>query len=203
MNDSEKIILEKIKNLRNQKGFSQLKLAHEIGISQTGYAKMERGDTDSIPLSVAVGIAKTLNVGFNELFDIDGDSQKIDSLFKVIEALKEKNEELNKIIIDKSLLIETLLNEKAHIKYRLLINLVGDFFSDLTILGDKISKSYNEEEKEKLNEERLLTVCEFESNKDYYLKTGVLSQLDFDNFYKETRHLYRNLPNDDYPRIEK
>ena len=90
MNDSEKIILEKIKNLRNQKGFSQLKLAHEIGISQTGYAKMERGDTDSIPLSVAVGIAKTLNVGFNELFDIDGDSQKIDSLFKVIEALKEK-----------------------------------------------------------------------------------------------------------------
>ena len=108
MNDSEKLILERIKNLRNQKGFSQSKIAQVIGISQTGYAKMERGDTDNLPLSVAVGIAKALNVGFNELFDIDGDSQKINLLGETIEDQKQKIEELKDQI--------TLLkNEKEHI----------------------------------------------------------------------------------------
>ena len=98
MNDSERIILEKIKNLRNQKGISQTKLAEAIGISQTGYAKIERGDTENIPLSVAVGIAKALNVGFNELFNIDGDSRKIDGLNGQIEELNDKIAEKDKMI---------------------------------------------------------------------------------------------------------
>ena len=193
----------KIVKLRMAKGISKADMSRACGITPTAYSNIEDDLTESINIETGKKIAIALGISFNELFEIDVDSQKIDSLYKVIETLKEKNEELNKTIIDKSLLIETLLNEKAHIKYRLLINLVGDFLSDLTILGDKISKAEKEEEKEKLNEERLLTICEFESVKDYYLKTGVLSQLDFDNYYKENRHLYRNLPNDDYPHIEK
>ena len=91
MNDSEKSALEKIKTLRNQKGLSQAKMAELIGISQTGYAKIESTVTENIALSVAVSMAKALNVGFNELFDIDGDSQKIEKLEKKIEKLEKEN----------------------------------------------------------------------------------------------------------------
>lgn len=177
MNDSEKIILERIKNLRNQKGISQTKLAEAIGISQTGYAKIERGDTENIPLSVAVGIAKALNVGFNELFDIDGDSRKIDGLINEIELLKNR-------ISEKSLLIEALMNEKLHSKERFVMQLVDDYSFDMDFVDEYILKAENEEEKDKLIDLRQDIVAKFTGDKDHYLKIGFLSQSDFDDHYK-------------------
>lgn len=35
-----------VKNLRHEKGFSQEAMAHEIGMSPSGYGKIERGETD-------------------------------------------------------------------------------------------------------------------------------------------------------------
>ena len=98
MNDSERTAIEKIKALRNQKGLSQSKMADLIGISQTGYAKIESAVTENIALSVAVGMAKALNVGFNELFNIDGDSQKIDELSNQIVNLNKINNDQKNII---------------------------------------------------------------------------------------------------------
>lgn len=189
MNDSEKIILEKIKNLRNQKGFSQSKLAKDIGISQTGYAKMERGETDNIPLSVAVGIAKTLNIGFNELFDIDGDSQKIDSLVIIIEDQKKKIEELKDQI--------TLLkNEKEHIKAHLVMQMVSSYSYDIGAL-DYQNDLANREVRNKILADRLKHIEKiFNINKDYYIKTGFLSESDFQNHYNEMRGMYSYIPDD-------
>ncbi len=35
-----------VKNLRHEKGFSQEAMAYEIGMSPSGYGKIERGETD-------------------------------------------------------------------------------------------------------------------------------------------------------------
>lgn len=109
-------ILIKIKNLRNQKGISQTKLAKSVGLSQTGYAKMESGATGNISLSVALGIAKALNVGFNELFDIDGDSRKIEKLEKEISELQDElrvKESLYRLT--KSALISPFLTDSGNL----------------------------------------------------------------------------------------
>lgn len=124
MNDSERTAIEKIKTLRNQKGLSQAKMAELLGISQTGYAKIESAVTENIALSVAVGIAKALNVGFNELFDIDGDSQKIDSLNLQIVELKKKQVDQEKFIF---------LQEIFHQNFKLKILEVSDYISKFFI----------------------------------------------------------------------
>lgn len=85
MSDSESIKIVRIK-----KGISQTKMAESIGMSQPGYAKIESGDTKNISLSLAVKIAQALGVGFNELYDIDGDSKKIEGLQNEIEQLKKQ-----------------------------------------------------------------------------------------------------------------
>ena len=187
MNDSEKLILERIKNLRNQKGFSQSKIAQVIGISQTGYAKMERGDTDNLPLSVAVGIAKALNVGFNELFDIDGDSQKINLLGETIEDQKQKIEELKDQI--------TLLkNEKEHIKAHLVMQMVSSYSWEIEAIDYESGASKSEERKDALSQIMTNIQKTFNNNKDYYIKTGFLSESDFQNHYNEMRGMYMYLP---------
>jgi transcriptional regulator with XRE-family HTH domain len=108
MNSLDKSILDKIKTRRVKLGISQTKMAETMGISQTGYAKIESGVTESVSLPVAVMIAKALNVGFNELFDIDGDSEKIDRLTKEIEWLNKRIWELEEQLIDKRNIIQFL-----------------------------------------------------------------------------------------------
>lgn len=103
-----KEVLEKIKNLRNQKGISQAQMAKMVGVTQAGYANIETNDKGKLSLVVAVGIAKALNVGFNELFDIDGDSQKIDSLNNEIKLLEKRIIELEDQLNDKRSIIEFL-----------------------------------------------------------------------------------------------
>ncbi len=104
-------INEKIKRLRKQKGLSQNEVATVAGVRQSSIASIEKGETVSMSLDVAKGIAKALNVNFNELYDIDGDSQKIDSLNKEIEALKKRIAELEEQVCDKRQIIEYLTND--------------------------------------------------------------------------------------------
>lgn len=80
---------EKIKQLRIERGINQVDVAKSAGIKQSSYASIEKGDTKTFSLKVAKGIAKALNVNFNELFDIE--VQKDDSL---LEELKAENERL-------------------------------------------------------------------------------------------------------------
>ena len=119
MNDSEKKILGKIKNLRNQNKLSQKDMADTIGISQTGYANIERGFTENIPLYVAVGIAKTLKVGFNELFEIDGSGQINDNLNSQVKELNERIDDLKKRIEEKEKVI--ILTEKDISSFKMAI----------------------------------------------------------------------------------
>jgi len=193
MNALEKSTLEKIKTLRNQKGISQTKMAEIMGISQTGYAKIENGITESVSLPVAVNIAKALNVGFNELFDIDGDSQKIDSLNNEIEELKKTIEKLNSEISEKSLLNKTLINETSHIKDHIVMQMVSSFQFEVGFIDELILIA---EDKDKYIQKREDIIRIFNISKDYYIRTGFLSKYDFVNYYSENKGFYPNLHED-------
>ena len=103
--------MKKIKEARIKKGISQTSMANEIGLSQPGYANIENGETKNIPLLVAVKISKVLEIGFNELYDIDGDSQKIDNLNKEIDTLKKRIAELEEQLNDKRRIINLIEND--------------------------------------------------------------------------------------------
>ena len=104
-------VLEKIKVLRVKKGKSQTQMAELLGITQAGYANIESNIKGKLSLAYAVGIAKALEVGFNELYNIDGDSQKIDSLNNEIETLKNRIKELEEQLEDKRRIVSLLEND--------------------------------------------------------------------------------------------
>jgi transcriptional regulator with XRE-family HTH domain len=110
MNDLS-TILEKIKNLRIQNGISQTEMAKSLGITQAGYANIENNDKGKLSIAIAVGIAEILKVGFNELYDIDGDSQKIETLDHEIEILKNRIKELEEQLNDKRRLVDFIEND--------------------------------------------------------------------------------------------
>ena len=89
-------------------------MASKVGLSQPGYAKIESGVTENMSLSLAIKISKVLEIGFNELYDIDGDSQKIDSLNNEIEILKKRIVELEEQLDDKR---KANLSNEETIKY--------------------------------------------------------------------------------------
>ncbi|MDB4582951.1 helix-turn-helix transcriptional regulator [Draconibacterium sp.] len=65
-------IIKKIKERRKELKISQKQVAEIIGISQAGYAKIEKiKDGKSISIKNGISIAKALNISFNELFDIE------------------------------------------------------------------------------------------------------------------------------------
>ncbi len=92
---------QKIKRLRKEKRISQTELAEIAGISRISYTYFENGTTDKLSLDAAKGIAKALNVSFNDLFEIEGNSSDIKKLEIEVNQLSKKLEELtehNKLV---------------------------------------------------------------------------------------------------------
>jgi transcriptional regulator with XRE-family HTH domain len=61
---------EKIKFIRNMKGWSQEEVAHRLGMSISGYGCIERGETD-IPFSRLLYLAKIFEIDLLELLSIN------------------------------------------------------------------------------------------------------------------------------------
>lgn len=60
--------IQNIKRIREQKGISQDYMAMELGISQSTYTKLERGEVN-LYVDRLLKIAKVLNVGLARIFD--------------------------------------------------------------------------------------------------------------------------------------
>jgi transcriptional regulator with XRE-family HTH domain len=65
-----KKIGSKIRTLRVKKGFTQENFAHELEMSHSGYAKIERGEVD-INISRLEQIAEKLEVNLEEIVQIN------------------------------------------------------------------------------------------------------------------------------------
>lgn len=62
-------VYEKIRLLREVRGWSQEEMASQLDMSASGYGGMERGETD-IPLSRLQRIARVFKISLRELFDL-------------------------------------------------------------------------------------------------------------------------------------
>ena len=139
----------KIKSLRVQKDLSQTQMANFLGITQAGYANIENNDKAKLSLAYAVRIAEVLNVGFNELYGIPGDSSKVEEIQNENEAFRKRIIELEEQLNDKRQIIQFLsdnnfLKEVAWIIYCREYNKAhpDDLLSgDYTISEDWIDRS--------------------------------------------------------------
>ncbi len=61
---------EKIKLVRNAKGFTQEEMAEELGMSSNAYGDIERGDSDP-RLSKLQKISEKLGINLSELLDLN------------------------------------------------------------------------------------------------------------------------------------
>ncbi len=107
----------KIKQIRKSKGISQQLVAETAGITQSSFALIESGKTQSIAIEVGKGIANALRVPFNELFDIKPEdstnSHQKEFKFSVLVNLIQSE------LSHASLLLELSANEKLDEKERL------------------------------------------------------------------------------------
>jgi transcriptional regulator with XRE-family HTH domain len=97
---------EKIKFIRNLKGWSQEEMADKLEMSLNGYGSIERGETD-IPYSRLENIAKTMDVELTQLLGLTESTffRLVDSDNNVISNKPNKQDqqdliEQQKIIID-------------------------------------------------------------------------------------------------------
>lgn len=102
---------EKIKRIRKLKGLSQVQVSEIAGITQSALASIENNRTSNIFLSVARGIAKALQVSFNELFEVESGVQGIEELKAEIERLQGQVRSLNEWLADKNTIIDSLRKE--------------------------------------------------------------------------------------------
>lgn len=91
MNDIAKIIGQRIRNYRTQKGLSQEKLAELAGCHPTYIGQLERGEKNATLESVEK-IASAMDISLSELFDKLGKSGGDNIAAKCYDLVASKNE---------------------------------------------------------------------------------------------------------------
>ncbi len=107
---------EKIKQLRELKGVSRKTIAFELGLSLSGYSKLERGESD-LPLSKLYKIAEILEVDVPKILEFD--AQKVFNISNNQTVQGIGTEELhlhNHISVHTEKYISTLENEILRLK---------------------------------------------------------------------------------------
>ena len=91
MSDIAKIIGQRIRNYRTQKGLSQEKLAELAGCHPTYIGQLERGEKNATLESVEK-IASAMDISLSELFDKLGKSGSNNIAAKCFDLVASKNE---------------------------------------------------------------------------------------------------------------
>ncbi len=60
---------KRIRGLREEKGLTQVQIAKELGMSQTGYSKYETGEND-IPTAVLIKLSKFYNTSIDYILEL-------------------------------------------------------------------------------------------------------------------------------------
>lgn len=137
-----KISGKKIKELRIQKGISQVDMANVAEISRSAYIAFENKDSDTISLKSAIGISQKLGISLYDLFEIETPGTGTSEASVELEQLREKVKELEKRIEEKDLVIQHLQRDNKMLKYenalyRIFNNFIEIIQDELFILGVK------------------------------------------------------------------
>ena len=123
MSDIAKIIGQRIRNYRTQKGLSQEKLAELAGCHPTYIGQLERGEKNATLESVEK-IASAMDISLSELFDKLGKSGSNNIAAKCYDLVASKNEaeqkQLYKMLqeMDKSTLMTLMKDSKLALLMR-------------------------------------------------------------------------------------
>jgi len=128
------LLNEKIKKLRIQKNISQVDMANAAGMSRGAFIAFENGkESVNLSLRAAIEIAKTLNISFNDLFEIEAPA----AAGSVDESLlKEKIADLQKQIEQKDDSIKKMQDE--------LLNKNNEFIDEVAFLHNYIETLFNQ-----------------------------------------------------------
>ena len=179
-----KDVLSRIIGIRKAKKVSQKEIAESLLISQAAYAKFESGD--SITIDRLYKIAEFLGVSINEILDIKPTKLNEDQNSKLISEI----ESLKQQIEEKTLLINLLKDEKLRIKDFLVSTMIENHSYEINDVNDRILNIANEKEKAELIKKKESINKFFKHNRERFFKTGFISQIDFDNYYKDMREAY-------------
>jgi transcriptional regulator with XRE-family HTH domain len=187
---------DKLSRIRINKGLSQNFVAKKAGITQPYYASIEKGDSTNLTLKVAKGISLALEISFNELFDIPLPQQNdsgIDFLHEEISRLKNQlsdKEILTQMLIKKELNTRLNFVEFLCFSYDLVMIQIEFISTDLKSKSISISS---------VEENKLAIMSFFENFKQDFIKYGILTELDFEEFYSQWKVL-RHKFDPEYPR---
>jgi transcriptional regulator with XRE-family HTH domain len=126
-------LYEKIRTIRQLKGWSQEEIAHRLNMSVSGYGSIERGETD-VNLSRLENIAKIFEIDLSELFNLNeknifvGDHNQHISQINSSSNAKELQHELEK----SHLIIEQQTKEINYLKQQM---------NDLREINDLLKKA--------------------------------------------------------------
>jgi len=144
-----KEIGNKISRLRKNAGYTQKIFAEIIGVSQPSLIKFEKGETEIIPIGIAIKISSELDVPFNELFEIESNNAvsrlieiKYNHLLKDYDLLKDR-------LREKDQLIKLLVNENTRLKKSDISRFFNNEFDEIDSIQKSIDNCDSDEEKEK------------------------------------------------------
>jgi transcriptional regulator with XRE-family HTH domain len=175
-------LTDKIKRLRKSSGITQIEVANSAGITQSGFASIEKGNTKSITIEVGIGIAKALGVPFYELFDIEiGNSPKED-VNTQLEDLRVKLEELRERISEKDQLIKAITNQNKQLKAYLLSSTFLDHWAELSKLEYDLPGAWDENEKQGILRKIDSVNGSINHDLQHLISVGAIDQSDVDEF---------------------
>lgn len=195
-------VKDKIKAARANKKITQEELSKMIGKTQATITKIETGETKNPGVDIALKIANALGEDVYFLFGDDSlknPSIKVDT--ELIEKLSIENNSLKKQIEDKDFLIETLKNEKSMTKKYFVEIMITDYIFDINFINEQITEALDDEKREKLIQKKEDIIRIFKKNKELFIAFGFVTQIDFDNEYKEMKdnaESYYNLSDKDW-----
>lgn len=194
---------EKIRRIRKSKGISQNAVSDICGITQPSYANIESNKTQNITIEIGKGIAKALDVSFNELFEIEilqvnSDIEKLlNEKEDYINQMREKYENhiksLENTIKDKEFIINAISIEKRLYKENVIMSIETRYNHKLSELEKKLRICTNENERKHLE----LSINQLENSKkmeyDNFIYIGFLDEEDLKRYYSQLQEHYNAL----------
>lgn len=102
MNDIKKVIGLRIRNLREERGWSQEELAHRASISPSHFGRLERGERGATIHSLEK-VTNALDITFEELFrfiNSENENKDMQTLNNIICKLSKRSLKDQKIILN-------------------------------------------------------------------------------------------------------
>jgi transcriptional regulator with XRE-family HTH domain len=167
------VLHSKIKRLRLEKRIGQTEIAEIIGISRSAYIQIENGITKNISVDLGQSIARSLDISFVDLFDIETNLPELKKLSQENESLRDRIEMLEKDILKLNKIV-ALQNDKEERTNQDSeeLKLMRSFLSLLESFQSVDNEFFAEHNKDIVKEDSLIRTFKFEVVESFFRAHG-------------------------------